>query len=329
MPFPQGIPRLLFILFVIQFLLLPMTSLAAPPVSNGNGGQHRLLVANPSSASFGSVQVGSSKTEFETLTNSGGENVTISQATATGAAFSLSGLNLPLSLSGGQSITFSVTFAPKSSGSASGNLSVISNASNSTLTIALSGTGTGTGQLAVSPTTSNFGSVVVGTSNSLIATLSASGSSVTISSATSTNSEFSLSGLSFPLTIASGYSVSLTVKFTPQVSGTAAGNFSFVSNASNSPTTETLTGTGTTALQHTVSLSWSPDISAVAGYNVYRGTNSCGPYSKMNSVLDPSTTYTDGSAQSGQTYYYATTAVSTSGMESAYSNQVQAMIPSP
>jgi hypothetical protein len=148
-PFPQGIPRLLFVPFVIQVLLLQMTCLAAPAASNDNGGEHRLLVANPSSASFGSVQVGSSETQFETLTNSGGGNVTISQATAMGAGFSLSGLNLPLSLSGGQSITFSVTFAPKSSDSAGGNLSVISNASDSTLTITLSGTGTGAGQLAV------------------------------------------------------------------------------------------------------------------------------------------------------------------------------------
>jgi Abnormal spindle-like microcephaly-assoc'd, ASPM-SPD-2-Hydin len=265
MPFPQGIPRLLFVLLVVQFLLLPMTSLAAPPASDDDGGEPRLLVANPSSASFGSVQVGSSKTQFETLTNSGGRSVTISQATATGLGFRVSGLNLPLSLSGGQSITFSVTFTPESSDSASGNLSVISDGSDSTLTIALSGTGMNIGQLAVSPTTSNFGSVVVGTSNNLVATLSASGSSVTISSATSTNSEFSLTGLSFPSTIASGQSVSFTVKFTPQTSGTSSGSFSFVSNASNSPTTETLTGTGTTALQHTVSLSWSPDSSAVAG----------------------------------------------------------------
>jgi hypothetical protein len=246
-----------------------------------------------------------------------------------GAGFSVSGLSLPLSLSGGQSITFSVTFTPKSSDSASGNLSVISDGSDSTLTIALSGTGMNIGQLAVSPTTPNFASVVVGTSNNLVATLSASGSSVTISSATSTNSEFSLTGLSFPSTIVSGQSLSFTVKFTPQTSGTSSGSFSFVSNASNSPTTETLTGTGTTALQHTVSLSWSPDSLAVAGYNVYRGASSGGPYSGLNSVLDSITTYTDSSVQSGQTYYYVTTAVSTTGMESGHSNQVKAVIPVP
>jgi fibronectin type 3 domain-containing protein len=33
--------------------------------------------------------------------------------------------------------------------------------------------------------------------------------------------------------------------------------------------------------------------------------------------------------QSGQTYYYVVTAVDTSGAESVYSNQVQAIVPSP
>jgi fibronectin type 3 domain-containing protein len=41
------------------------------------------------------------------------------------------------------------------------------------------------------------------------------------------------------------------------------------------------------------------------------------------------TSFVDGSVQSGQTYYYVVTAVDTSGTESGYSNQVQAVIPSP
>jgi len=117
------------------------------------------------------------------------------------------------------------------------------------------------------------------------------------------------------------------VNFTPQTSGTASGTFSFASNASNSPTRETLTGTGTTALQHSVALAWNPSTSAVVGYNVYRSGTSGGPYTKINSVLDASTTYTDSSVQSGKTYYYVTTSVNGKGAQSSYSKQAKAVIP--
>jgi fibronectin type 3 domain-containing protein len=89
-----------------------------------------------------------------------------------------------------------------------------------------------------------------------------------------------------------------------------------------------LTGTGAAPPQHSVDLSWT-GTSTVVGYNVYRGSQSGGPYTKINSALDASTTYTDGSVQAGQIYYYVTSAVDSSGTESSYSNQIQASVPSP
>ena len=67
----------------------------------------------------------------------------------------------------------------------------------------------------------------------------------------------------------------------------------------------------------------------VVGYNVYRGGTSGGPYNKINSALDGSTAYTDSGVLAGQTYYYVTTAVDSTGAESVYSNQVTAVIPTP
>ncbi len=285
------------------------------------------LVANPSSVSFGSVQVSNTKTLSEAVTNTGGSSVTLSQATVTGIGFSISGLTLPMTLATGQSVTFTATFAPQSGGSASGSISIGSNASNSTMTISLAGSGTAQGQLVVTPTSTDFGSVTVGTSKTQVGTLSASGSSVSVSAATVTNAEFSLSGIAFPLTIAAGQSVPFTLRFTPQMSGSASAIGSFTSNASNSAA-ETLTGTGAAPPQHSVDLSWT-GTSTVVGYNVYRGGQSGGPYTKINSALDASTTYTDSSVQAGQTYYYVTTAVDSSGAESSYSNQIQAPVPSP
>jgi len=286
------------------------------------------LSANPTGLSFASVQAGSKQTQFEALTNSGGSRITISQATVTGSGFSITGLTLPLTLNAGASVTFSVVFAPQTSGSVSGQITVISNASNPTLTASLSGTGTAQGQLALTPTALNFGSVTDGTKLSRTSSLSATGASVTVSSAKLSNAEFTLTGISFPLTIAAGTSVPFTLTFVPQTSGLATGTLSFADNASNVPT-ETLSGAGVAPTQHSVSLSWTDSGSGIVGYNVYRGSISGGPYAKINSALDSTTTYTDTSVLAGQTYYYVTTSVNGSGMQSGFSNQAQAVVPSP
>jgi len=287
------------------------------------------LAAAPASLSFGSVRVGNSQGLYAALTNASSSSVTINQATLSGAAFSLRGLSLPLTLAPKQSYTFSVVFTPTVAGTASGSISVGFSPPASNLGIALSGTGTTAGQLAASPTSLSFGSVVVGTSKTLNATLSVSGASATITSATSTSSEFVLSGLSFPLTLTPGQSVSFSVRFSPRASGTALASLSFEANAANSPVIESLAGTGTPPPGHRVSLSWASSTSGAVGYNVYRGIASGGPYAKINPVLEASTSYTDSFVQAGQTYYYVTTSVAGNGVESKYSNQVRAVIPTP
>jgi len=295
---------------------------------SGTGVTPGTLSANPTSLSFGSVQVGSSSSKSETVTNSGGSSVTISQANITGAAYSISGLTLPTTLSSNQSVTFTATFTPTSAGSASGSVSIVSNAANSPLSIALSGTGTTPGQLAVAPASLSFGNVVDGSSSSLSGSLNATGASVTISSASITNGEFVLSGITLPATLTAGSSAPFTVTFTPQSSGAASGNLSFTSNATNSPAVQTLSGAGTAPPPHSVDLTWNNSANAV-GYNVYRGSVSGGPYSIINTSLDATTAFTDSNVTAGQTYYYVVTAVDASSNESGYSNQTSALIPTP
>jgi hypothetical protein len=77
------------------------------------------LTPKPSSLAFGSVQVGSSSSLSEALTNTGGSSVTISQLSSSAATFSISGLNLPVTLTANQSVTFTATLAPTSAGAAS------------------------------------------------------------------------------------------------------------------------------------------------------------------------------------------------------------------
>jgi len=55
-----------------------------------------------------------------------------------------------------------------------------------------------------------------------------------------------------------------------------------------------------------------------------------GPYTKINSALDATTTFTDaGTVQAGNTYYWVVTALNSSNLESAHSGEVSATIPTP
>jgi hypothetical protein len=321
MPFPQIVTRPLFVVFTIALFLTCATS----------GASALSLDFSSSSVSFGNIPIGSTQTQYETFTNNYRiSTVTISGATVSGTGFSLSGLSLPMSLAPGQSVTFIVAFNPQASGTQSGQITVGSNAwATPSHSINLSGTGVAGGKLTTSASTLNFGNVNLGSQKSLTASLSATGSSITISSASTTNREFSLSGLSLPKTISPGQTISFTLTFTPLASGSASGSISLTSNASNTPTVETMSGSGTGTSHHNVGLSWNPSTSAVVGYNVYRSGSSSGPYTKLNSVLNASTTYVDSSVKSGQTYYYVNTAVNSQGAESKFSVQLRAAIPSP
>jgi fibronectin type 3 domain-containing protein len=122
------------------------------------------------------------------------------------------------------------------------------------------------------------------------------------------------------LTIQAGKSASLNVTFKPPSSGNKSATLTFAGNASNSPASEALSGTGAAVTtKHSVTLSWNASTSKVTGYNVYRSMSSSGNYVKLNSSLSATTTYTDTTVASGSTYFYATTAVN--------SNQVKVAVP--
>jgi fibronectin type 3 domain-containing protein len=90
-----------------------------------------------------------------------------------------------------------------------------------------------------------------------------------------------------------------------------------------------MSGTAVQPVSHSVTVDLTPNSSNVSGYNIYRSSISNGPYTKLNSQLLLSTTYTDSTVIAGQTYYYVGTSVDSSGNETGYSNQVSATIPTP
>ena len=186
------------------------------------------------------------------------------------------------------------------------------------------------GTLSVSTPTISFGNVNVGSSTDQTATLAAATSAVTIFSGSWSGNGFSVSGITFPVTLVAGQIASFTVKFAPQASGAASGAISFVSNAANSPTTAALAGTGvpTGNVVHKVSLFWNASPSQVIGYNVYRGTTSGGPYPlKLTPSPQAATSLVDNSVAAGTTYYYVATSVDQSSIESIYSNQITMTVP--
>jgi Abnormal spindle-like microcephaly-assoc'd, ASPM-SPD-2-Hydin len=109
-------------------------------INSGINSGTATLTSSSSSLSFGNVPVSGSSSQTLTLTNSGSANVTISNVTVAGAGFNASGIPVGTVLLPGQVEPLVVTFAPAATGSASGTITVTSNASNSPGVIALSGT---------------------------------------------------------------------------------------------------------------------------------------------------------------------------------------------
>ena len=174
------------------------------------------------------------------------------------------------------------------------------------------------------------------------------GASVAAVTFTSTAVTYSISG-----TISGaggpGATVTLTGGATATTTADAGGNYSFAGLANGnytvtpsaigfvySPASQAVTVNGasvsavnfsSTAVAHWVALSWAASASQVTGYNVYRSSTPNGPYAKLNSSLVSLLTYSDQAVQSGNTYYYVTTAIDNQGNESTYSNQAVATIP--
>ena len=173
----------------------------------------------------------------------------------------------------------------------------------------------------------NFGNVTLPNSSAQSVTLTNAGnSSVTISNVTVSGAGFNVNGASGVI-LTPGQTATLTATFAPAAAGSVTGKITVASNAANSPDTISLSGTGVTAVSHSVALSWVASTSSVMGYNAYSSTQSGGPYTKLTGAPVAATSYTDTAVQSGQTYFFVVTSVDSSNVESAYSAEVSALVP--
>jgi hypothetical protein len=305
------------------------------PVFQANGGSTGTpqLSASTGSMSFGNVSVNTSSTLSLSLTSSGTAPVTVNSASISGTGFSLVAGTFPVTLSQGQSLTLQVSFKPTSATSSSGAVTIASNsATNSTITVALSGTGVSNSpQLTLGSSSLAFGSIAVNSSTTKSLTLSSSGTAaLTISSASISGAGFSLVGGSFPITLNAGQSTTLTVQFKPSSSGAASGALTIASNSvSGSTSTVALSGTGA-SVAHSVNLTWqapSSSSTVIAGYNVYRMVNGGTSYVLLNSSSIAGTAFSDSGVSSGTTYLYYVTSVDQNKTESTPSATTTVSIP--
>lgn len=232
----------------------------------------------------------------------------------------------PSTINGGQSSTLSWTSSGGTSATlnggsvAVGGNKVVSPSQTTTYTLVVSNAA-GSASSQVKVTVNSTGNY------SISGKVSGSAATLTLSGAASGQTKTDSSG---------NYSFSGLANGTYLVAPSQSGYSFSPSTASETIKSANVTGVNFTAsaipppVQHSVSLSWTASASPnVAGYNVYRGTISGGPYTRINGSLDAGTSYVDKGVSSGGTYFYVTTAVETNGVESGYSNQAQAVVPVP
>jgi Abnormal spindle-like microcephaly-assoc'd, ASPM-SPD-2-Hydin len=225
------------------------------PFSGTAGAKQGQLNASPAVIDFGSMALGSSNTQLITLANVGNSALTLSGASVTGTGFTIAGLASTLTIAPGRGVTFNCVFQPTAAGAVTGAISVGTDTSGVSATIALSGTGT-QAELSATPSSVSFGTVSVGSPNSQAIMLQNPGNgALTFSKVSVTGSGFSVTGLANGSSIAAGGNLAFDAVFGPTANGAVTGSITLVSNGTPSQLTIPLSGTGQTA---THSLSANP-----------------------------------------------------------------------
>lgn len=222
------------------------------PFVSGSSGSPAVSLS-PSTLSFGSVLIGqTSAVQQSTLTNTGTASLTISSITLAGTdpGDYIQQNTCVNAVAAGGSCMISVSFKPTTTGSRPATVSITDNASGSPHTITLSGTGvTATANFSPSPTSLTFSSQTVGTTSApQTITITNSGSAALL--ITSIVSQGTNAGDFVPTPTGcasvapSGGTCTVSVTFTPAATGARSSAIVFTDNASGSPQSVPVSGTG-------------------------------------------------------------------------------------
>ena len=204
----------------------------------------------PISLAFASQAVGAtSAAQSVTLTNTGTAALSISSIALTGTNpgnFAETN-NCGSSVAAGANCTISVTFKPSVSGAATAALSIADNVSGSPQSVSLSGTGAAS-SASLSPTSLTFASQTVGASSAAqTITLTNSGNaalSVTSIAVSGANASDFAESNSCGSSVAAGANCTISVTFKPTAAGTRTAAVTLTDNATGSPQSVSLSGTG-------------------------------------------------------------------------------------
>ena len=249
-------------------------------VSLSGTGTAALVSLSPTSLAFGNQSVGTTSTaQTLTLSNTGNAALSITSLALTGTnASDFAQTNTcGSSVAAGANCTISVTFTPSASGSRTASVSITDNASGSPQTVSLSGTGTAPVD-GLSPTSLAFGNQSVGTtSTAQTVTLSNTGNaalSITSLALTGTNASDFAQTNTCGSSVAAGANCTISVTFTPAASGSRTASVSITDNASGSPQSVNLTGTGSNPQPSLTSLSPASTVAGAAAQTLtLAGTN--------------------------------------------------------
>jgi hypothetical protein len=220
----------------------------------GTGGAPAAGLSAPS-LSFGNQPLNiMSSNMTEIVTNTGTGNLSISTVALGGANagdFSKQTDNCTgATLTSSSTCAINVAFTPSATGSRSASLAITDNASNSPQSVALSGTGTSPAVTLSVPSLSFGNEGLSVTSAGLTETVTNAGTgNLVISTATlgGTNvGDFAKSADTCTgATVAASGTCAVTVTFTPLATGSLTASLTFTDNASGSPQTVVVSGTGT------------------------------------------------------------------------------------
>jgi hypothetical protein len=203
------------------------------------------VTLSPSALTFGSQTVGTtSPSQAVTLTNMGTTALSITSITAS-TNFGQTN-TCGTTVAAGAACTITVTFTPTITGTLSGTISIADNITGSPQSVSLTGTGTSAPGVSVSPTSLSYGNQGVDTTSAVkTVTLSNTGSGPLTITSVATTGNYSQTN-NCGTSVNAGASCTISVSFTPVIAGTNSGTVVVNDNATGSPQTATLTGTGTT-----------------------------------------------------------------------------------
>ena len=220
-----------------------------------------LVSPSATSLPFGGWLVGSSTgSQNVTLTNTGNTTLAVSsiQVTGTNAASFSASNNCGTGIAAGASCTITVQFAPQALGALNASVTITDNAIGSPQLISLAGTGLAS-PVALSANSLSFGSEPVGESSGVtdVTLTNLSGATLPIKSIklTGANTTSFVSSNDCGAGVAARASCWIAVRFVPTVGGALTAAITLTDNASDSPQSITLKGTGIIAPAASISLS--------------------------------------------------------------------------